>query len=99
MTINDDTTRESSESHLQGTPDEVPREAVRHEDGDLTIQGNAGKIRQVSESDGWKRYTAYLETHNIDPTAEEAWERSAPTSSCGRERERLQPAVASGGVA
>lgn len=71
MTTNDDTIQDSAETYLQGPPDEVLREAIRHENGDLTIQSNAGNIRLVNGSDGWKRYTAYLETRDIEPVAEE----------------------------
>ena len=42
-----------------------------HGNGDLTIQGAAGRIRLVNGSDAWKRYNNYLEGRNIDPQVEE----------------------------
>jgi hypothetical protein len=72
MTNPDDKVQGSTGSSLHGPPDEVLREAVRHDNGDLTIQSRAGKIRLASGSDGWMRYNHYLEERNIDPHVEEA---------------------------
>ena len=72
MTNQDDKTQESTGSPFHGPSDEVLRETVRHDNGDLTIQSQAGKIRLASGSDGWMRYNRYLEERNIDPHVEEA---------------------------
>ena len=71
MTNHDDKIQ-STGSSLHGPADEVLRETVRHNNGDLTIQSEAGKIRLASGSDGWMRYKHYLEERNIDPHVEEA---------------------------
>jgi hypothetical protein len=62
----------STGSSIHGPSDEVLRETVRHDNGDLTIQSHAGKIRLGNGSDGWVRYNRYLEQRNIDPHVEEA---------------------------
>ncbi|MFV9672069.1 MAG: hypothetical protein ACNYZH_02490 [Acidimicrobiia bacterium] len=72
MTNHDDKNQGSTEGPFHGPSDEVLRETVRHDDGDLTIQSHAGKIRLASGSDGWMRYNHYLEERNIDPHVEEA---------------------------
>ena len=72
MTNHDDKIQESTASSWHGPSDEVLRETVRHDNGDLTIQSHAGKIRLASGSDGWMRYNRYLEERNIDPHVEEA---------------------------
>ena len=72
MTNRDDKFQGSTGSSLHGPADEVLREAVRHDNGDLTIQYPGGKVRLVNGSDGWMRYTHYLEERNIDPHVEEA---------------------------
>jgi hypothetical protein len=71
MTNHDDNAQGSTSGHLHGPSDEVLRASVRHGNGDLTIQGAAGRIRLVSGSDAWKRYNGYLEARNIDPHVEE----------------------------
>ena len=71
MTNHDDKTQGSTASSLHGPSDEVLRETLRHDNGDLTIQSPAGKIRLVNGSDGWMRYDRYLEGRNIDPKVEE----------------------------
>ena len=72
MTKGDDKIQGSMGSPFRGPSDEVLRETVRHGNGDLTIQSDAGKIRLASGSDGWMRYNHYLEERNIDPHVEEA---------------------------
>ena len=72
MTNQDDKTQGSTGSSLHGPADEVLREAMRHDNGDLTIQSPAGKVRLVNGSDGWMRYTRYLEEREIDPQVAEA---------------------------
>ncbi len=72
MTNHDDKPQGSTGSPFHGPSDEFLRETVRHDNGDLTIQSNAGKIRLVKDSDGWMRYNRYLEERNIDPHVEEA---------------------------
>ena len=72
MTNQDDKIQGSTGSPFHGPSDEVLRETVRHDNGDLTIQSHAGKIRLASGSDGWMRYNHYLEERNIDPHVEEA---------------------------
>ena len=72
MTKHDDKTQGSTASSLHGPSDEVLREAVRHDNGDLTIQSPAGKIRLTEGSDGWVRYNRYLEERSIDPKVAEA---------------------------
>lgn len=62
----------STGSPFHGPSDEVLRETVRHDNGDLTIQSHAGKIRLANGSDGWVRYNRYLAERNIDPHVEEA---------------------------
>ncbi len=57
---------------MHGPADEVLREAVRHDNEDLTIQSPAGKIRLVNGSEAWMRYNHYLEERNIDPRVDEA---------------------------
>jgi hypothetical protein len=71
MTDKDDKILESAGSSLQGPPDEALRQTVLHDNGDLTIQSEAGKIRLISGSDGWKRYKGYLEARNIELDVEE----------------------------
>ena len=72
MANHDKKSQGSTGSSIHGPSDEVLREAVRHDNGDLTIQSHAGKIRLASGSDGWMRYSHYLEERNIDPHVEEA---------------------------
>ena len=72
MTNQDDKIQGSTGSPFRGPSDEVLRETVRNDNGDLTIQSDAGKIRLASGSDGWMRYNHYLEERNIDPHVEEA---------------------------
>jgi len=72
MTNHDDKTQTSTGSPFHGPSDDVLRETVRHDNGDLTIQSHAGEIRLVNGSDGWMRYNHYLEERNIDPHVEEA---------------------------
>jgi hypothetical protein len=72
MTNQDDKIQGSTGNHYRGPSDEVLRETVRHDNGDLTIQSHAGKIHLASGSDGWMRYNHYLEERNIDPHVEEA---------------------------
>lgn len=67
MTNHDDKVQGSTSDQLHGPSDEVLRASVRHDNGDLTIQGAAGRIRLVNGSDAWKRYNGYLEARNIDP--------------------------------
>jgi len=71
MTNHDDKSQGSTGGFFRGPSDEVLRETIRHDDGDLTIQSDAGKIRLVNGSDGWKRYNGYLEKRNIDLHVEE----------------------------
>ena len=68
MTSNDESNLETAGSFLQGPPDETLRETKVHDNGDLTIRSEAGEIRLISGSDGWKRYTGYLKVRNIDLT-------------------------------
>ena len=72
MTNHNDKIQGSTGSSWHGPSDEVLRETVRHDNGDLTIQSHAGTIRLASGSDGWMRYNRYLEERNIDPHVEEA---------------------------
>lgn len=72
MTNQDDKIQGSTVDHYRGPSDEVLRETVRHDNGDLTIRSDAGEIRLASGSDGWMRYNHYLEERNIDPHVEEA---------------------------
>jgi hypothetical protein len=72
MENHDNKSQTSTGSSIHGPSDEVLRETVRHDDGDLTIQSHAGKIRLVNGSDGWMRYNRYLEERDIDPRVEEA---------------------------
>ncbi len=72
MTNHDDKIHGSTGSYLHGPADEVLREAVRHDNGDLTIQSPAGKVRLVNGSEAWIRYNHYLEERNIDPHVEGA---------------------------
>ena len=72
MANHDNKSQGSTGSSIHGPSDEVLRETVRHDNADLTIQSNAGKIRLVNGSDGWMRYNRYLEERNIDPHVEEA---------------------------
>ena len=72
MKSQDDKIQGSTGSSLHGPSDEVLRETVRHDNGDLTIQSPAGKVRLASGSDGWMRYNRYLEERNIDPHVAEA---------------------------
>jgi len=71
MTEPDNTSHSSTESSIRGPSDEVLSQAVRHDNGDLTIQSDAGRIRLLKGSDGWRRYDRYLEERNIDPHVEE----------------------------
>ena len=68
----DNKSQSSTESSIRGPSDEVLSQAVRHDNGDLTIQSDAGRIRLLNGSDGWRRYNRYLEERNIDPHVEEA---------------------------
>jgi hypothetical protein len=70
MTSNDESNQESAGSFLQGPSDETLREARVHDNGDLTIRSEAGEIRLISGSDGWKRYTGYLKARGIELTVE-----------------------------
>ncbi|MDX2344686.1 MAG: hypothetical protein QNL26_12595 [Acidimicrobiia bacterium] len=72
MNDHDNKSQTSTRSSIHGPSDEVLRETVRHDDGDLTIQSHAGEIRLVNGSGGWMRYTRYLEERSIDPHVEEA---------------------------
>jgi hypothetical protein len=72
MDNHDNKSQTSTGSSIHGPSDEVLRETVRHDDGDLTIQSHAGTIRLVNGSDGWMRYNRYLEERDIDPRVEEA---------------------------
>ena len=72
MTKGDDKIQGSAGSPFHGPSDEVLRETVLHDNGYLTIQSDAGKIRLASGSDGWMRYNHYLEERNIDPHVEAA---------------------------
>ncbi len=72
MTNQDDKIEASTGIHFRGPSDEVLRETVRHDNGDLTIQSQAGKIRLPHGSDGWTRYNRYLEERNIDSPVAEA---------------------------
>ena len=72
MADHDNKSQKGTGSSIRGPSDEVLREVVRHDNGDLTIQSHAGKIRLVNGSDGWVRYNRYLEERNIDPHVEEA---------------------------
>ena len=72
MTNHDDKNQGNTGSPFHGPSDEVLQETVRHDNGDLTIQSHAGKIRLASGSDGWMRYSHYLEERSIDPRVEEA---------------------------
>jgi hypothetical protein len=72
MENHDSKSQTSTGSSIHGPSDEVLRETVRHDNGDLTIQSHAGKIRLVNGSDGWMRYNRYLEERNVDPHVEEA---------------------------
>jgi hypothetical protein len=72
MANHDNKSQGSTGSSIHGPSDEVLRETVRHDNGDLTIQSQAGKIRLVNGSDAWMRYNRYLEQRNIDPHVEEA---------------------------
>jgi hypothetical protein len=72
MTNHDDKIQGSTGSSWHGPSDEVLRETVCHDNGDLTIESHAGKIRLVNGSDGWMRYNRYLQERNIDPHVEEA---------------------------
>jgi len=69
---NDDQIHGSTRSPFHGPSDEILRETVSHDNGDLTIQSHAGKIRLASGSDGWMRYKHYLQERNIDPLVEKA---------------------------
>jgi hypothetical protein len=71
MTKNENNNEESVRSFLQGPSDETLREARTHDNGDLTIRSEAGEIRLINGTDGWKRYTGYLKVRNIEPTVEE----------------------------
>jgi hypothetical protein len=71
MTSNDESNQESAGSFLQGPSDETLREARVHDNGDLTIRSEAGEIRLINGSDGWKRYTGYLKVRSIELTVEE----------------------------
>ena len=71
MTNQDDKIQASTGIQFRGPSDEVLRETVRHDNGDLTIQSQAGKIRLPHGSDGWTRYNHYLEERSIDPHLEE----------------------------
>ena len=71
MTKRDDKIQGSTGSSLHAPPDDVLREAVRHDNEDLTIHSPAGNIRLVSGSEAWRRYNRYLEERNIDPKVEE----------------------------
>ncbi len=71
MTDNNDKILENAGSSLQGPPDEALREAVLHDNGDLSIRSEAGTIRLITGSDGWKRYKGYLEVRNIELDVEE----------------------------
>ena len=72
MTNHDDKIQGSMGSSLRGPADEVLREAVRHDNEDLTIQSPAGKVRLARGSEAWMRYNHYLEERNIDPHVVEA---------------------------
>jgi hypothetical protein len=72
MTKHNEKIQGSTASSLHGPSDEVLRETVRHDNGDLTIQSPAGKVRLAKGSDGWTRYNRYLEERNIDPQVAEA---------------------------
>ena len=72
MTNQDDKIQGSTGIPFRGPSDEVLRETVRHDNGDLTIQSQAGKIRLAHGSDGWTRYNHYLEERTINPQVEEA---------------------------
>jgi hypothetical protein len=72
MTNHNDKIQGNTGSPFHGPSDDVLRETVRHDNGDLTIRSHAGKIRLASGSDGWMRYSHYLEERNIDPHVEEA---------------------------
>jgi hypothetical protein len=72
VTNHDDRIQGSTGSPFRGPSDEVLRETVRHDNGDLTIQSDAGKVRLAGGSDGWMRYDHYLEERSIDPRVEEA---------------------------
>ena len=71
MTNHNQTIQIGTGSSLHGPSDEVLRQTVRHDNGDLTIQSHAGEIRLVKDSDGWTRYNRYLEERSIDPHVEE----------------------------
>ena len=71
MTSNDESNQEDSGSALQGPSDETLREAKVHDNGDLTIRSEAGEIRLINGSDGWKRYMGYLKVRGIELTVEE----------------------------
>ncbi len=71
MTSNDESNQESAGSFLQGPSDETLRGARVHDNGDLTIRSEAGEIRLVNGSDGWKRYIGYLKARSIELTVEE----------------------------
>lgn len=70
MTSNDDSSQQDAGSFLQGPSDETLSAAIIHENGDLTIRSEAGDIRLISGSDGWKRYMGYLKVSNIEPAVE-----------------------------
>jgi len=72
MNDHDNKNQRSTGRWIHGPSDEVLQETVRHDNGDLTIQSHAGEIRLVDGSDGWMRYTRYLEERSIDPHVEEA---------------------------
>ena len=72
MTSNDGSNQEEAGSSLQGPSDETLREARVHDNGDLTIRSEAGEIRLINGSDGWKRYAGYLKVRGIELTVEEA---------------------------
>ena len=71
MAKQDDKIQVSTGSTLHAPPDEVLREAVRHDNEDLTIQSPAGNVRLASGSEAWTRYKGYLEERKIDPKVEE----------------------------
>jgi len=72
MAKDDDKNQGSPGNSLHAPPDEVLREAVRHDNEDLTIQSPAGNVRLASGSEAWTRYSRYLEERSIDPQVEEA---------------------------
>ena len=71
MTNREDKIQQSTADSLQGPSVETLRATTRHENGDLTIESNAGRIRLVNGSDGWKRYTTYLQESNIELSVDE----------------------------